>query len=43
MSASSREPKAARRKQAKASGLPAAETADDITQLDMFDLLDDGL
>ncbi|MBR5523454.1 MAG: DNA mismatch repair protein MutS [Akkermansia sp.] len=43
MSASSREPKATRRKQAKASGLPAAETADDITQLDMFDLLDDGM
>ncbi len=43
MSASSREPKATRRKQAKASGLPAAETADDITQLDMFDMLDDGM
>lgn len=43
MSASSREPKATRRKQAKTSGLPAAETADDITQLDMFDLLDDGM
>ena len=43
MSASSREPKATRRKQAKTSGLPAAETADDITQLDMFDLLDEGM
>ena len=29
--------------EAKASGLPAAETTDDITQLDMFDLLDDGM
>ncbi len=43
MSASSREPKANRRKQARTSGLPAAETADDITQLDMFDLLDEGI
>ncbi len=43
MSATAREPKATRRRQAKANGLPAAETADDITQLDMFDLLDDGM
>lgn len=43
MSASSREPKAARRKRARESGLPASEPSADINQLDMFDMLDDGM
>ncbi len=41
MTATAREPKAARRKRAKATGLPAAQEAD-VAQLDMFDLLDPG-
>lgn len=41
MTATAREPKAARRKRAKATGLPAAQEAD-VEQLDMFDLLDPG-
>ncbi len=43
MSASAREPRHVRRRKAQASGLPAAEMADDITQMDMFDMLDDGM
>lgn len=43
MSASSREPKAERRKRVKYSGLPASEPTDDISQMDMFDLLDEGM
>jgi len=43
MSASAREPRHVRRRKAQTSGLPAAETADDITQMDMFDMLDDGM
>ena len=42
MSASAREPKAARRKRAKESGLPCAEEPD-VAQLDMFSMLDDGI
>ncbi|HIX19531.1 MAG TPA: DNA mismatch repair protein MutS [Candidatus Akkermansia intestinigallinarum] len=41
MTAAAREPRAARRKRAKATGMPAASEAD-VTQLDMFDLLDPG-
>ncbi len=43
MSAGAREPRHIRRRKAQTSGLPAAETADDITQMDMFDMLDDGM
>ncbi|MBQ2379124.1 MAG: DNA mismatch repair protein MutS [Akkermansia sp.] len=43
MSAGSREPKTARRRKAREHGLPAAEPTADITQLDMFSMLDDGL
>ena len=42
MSASAREPKANRRKRARESGLPCAEEAD-VTQLDMFSMLDEGM
>ena len=41
MTAAAREPKAARRKRARDTGMPAAQDAD-VTQLDMFDLLDPG-
>ena len=43
MSAGTREPKNVRRRKAREQGLPAAEPTADITQLDMFDLLDDGM
>ncbi|MBQ8480709.1 MAG: DNA mismatch repair protein MutS [Akkermansia sp.] len=43
MSAGTREPKNVRRRKAREQGLPAAEPTADITQLDMFDLLDDGI
>ena len=43
MSAGAREPKAARRKRARESGMPCAEEAADVTQLDMFSMLDDGI
>jgi DNA mismatch repair protein MutS len=43
MSAGTREPKTARRKKAREHGLPAAEPTADITQLDMFAMLDDGI
>lgn len=42
MSAGTREPGAVRRKKSREAGLPAAEAAD-VTQLDMFDMLDGGL
>ena len=42
MSAGAREPKTLRRKKAQSMGLPDAEAAD-VTQLDMFDLLDGGM
>jgi DNA mismatch repair protein MutS len=42
MSAGAREPKAARRKRARESGLPCAEEAD-VAQLDMFSMLDEGI
>lgn len=41
MSASAREPQAARRKRARATGMPDSQAAEDITQLDMFSMLDD--
>ena len=43
MSAGTREPKTVRRRKAREHGLPAAEPTADITQLDMFDMLDDGI
>lgn len=43
MSASSREPRAARKKRMRETGMPAAEAADDITQMDMFGMLDEGM
>ncbi len=42
MSASAREPKQVRRKRVRETGLPTAEEPD-VTQLDMFNMLDDGL
>lgn len=42
MSAAAREPKTARRKRSAACGMPAAAEAD-VTQLDMFDMLDSGI
>ena len=42
MSASAREPKQVRRKRVRETGLPTAEEPD-VTQLDMFTMLDDGL
>ncbi len=42
MSAGAREPREVRRKKARQEGLPAAEAAD-VTQLDMFDMLDSGM
>lgn len=41
MSASAREPQAARRKRARATEMPDSQAAEDITQLDMFSMLDD--
>lgn len=41
MSASAREPKAARRKRVHEVGMPEVQAAEDITQLDMFSMLDD--
>lgn len=41
MSASAREPKAARRKRVRTTGMPDSQAAEDITQLDMFSMLDD--
>lgn len=41
MSASAREPKAARRKRVRSTGMPDSQAAEDITQLDMFSMLDD--
>ena len=43
MSAGAREPKAARRKRSRESGMPCAEETADVTQLDMFSMLDDGI
>ena len=43
MSAGSREPKETRRRKSREHGLPVAEQADDILQMDMFDMLDDGI
>ncbi len=43
MSAGTREPKNVRRRKAREHGLPAAEPTTDITQLDMFSMLDDGM
>ncbi len=43
MSAGTREPKNVRRRKAREHGLPAAEPTADITQLDMFDMLDEGI
>ena len=43
MSAGTREPKNVRRRKAREQGLPAAEPTSDITQLDMFAMLDDGM
>lgn len=43
MSAGSREPKETRRRKSREHGLPVAEPADDILQMDMFDMLDDGI
>ena len=43
MSAGTREPKNVRRRKAREQGLPAAEPTSDITQLDMFAMLDDGI
>lgn len=43
MSAGSRESKETRRRKSREHGLPVAEQADDILQMDMFDLLDDGI
>ncbi|MBR3925347.1 MAG: DNA mismatch repair protein MutS [Akkermansia sp.] len=43
MSAGTREPKTVRRKKAREHGLPAAEPTADITQLDMFSMLDEGI
>ena len=42
MTATAREPKAARRKRSQASGMPAAAEPD-VEQLDMFDMLDSGI
>lgn len=42
MCASAREPKQVRRKRVRETGLPTAEEPD-VTQLDMFNMLDDGL
>ncbi len=41
MSASAREPQAARRKRVRSTGMPDSQAAEDITQLDMFSMLDD--
>ena len=43
MSAGTREPHHVRRRKARESGLPASEPPSDILQLDMFDMLDDGI
>ncbi|MBE6417118.1 MAG: DNA mismatch repair protein MutS [Akkermansiaceae bacterium] len=43
MSAGSREPKETRRRKSREHGLPVAEPAEDILQMDMFSLLDDGI
>ena len=42
MSAGSREPKETRRRKSREHGLPVAEPADDILQMDMFSMLDEG-
>ena len=42
MSAGAREPRSARRKRARETGLPCAEEAD-VAQLDMFSMLDEGI
>jgi len=43
MSAGTREPHHVRRRKARENGLPASEPTSDILQLDMFDMLDDGI
>ena len=43
MSAGSREPKETRRRKSREHGLPVAEPADDILQMDMFSMLDEGI
>ncbi len=42
MNAGSREPKETRRRKSREHGLPVAEPADDILQMDMFSMLDEG-